>query len=160
MLGPVLERLNSELLDPLIDRVFRIMVSRGLFPEPPEELREVDLKVEYISIMAQAQKLLSANSIERLTGFAADLAAVQPDVLDKVDFDQAIDEYGGITGAPPRLIRSDDDVAALRANRAEQQAKQAQLEQGAVAAQSAKTLSETDTGGDNALTQILGAQVA
>ena len=160
MLGPVLERLNSELLDPLIDRVFRIMVSRGLFPEPPEELREVDLKVEYISIMAQAQKLLSANSIERLTGFAANLAAVQLDVLDKVDFDQAIDEYGGITGAPPRLIRSDDDVAALRANRAEQQAKQAQLEQGAVAAQSAKTLSETDTGGDNALTQILGAQVA
>lgn len=157
MLGPVLERLNAELLDPLIDRVFRIMLKRGMFPQPPEELQEVDLKVEYISIMAQSQKLLSANAIERFTGFVGNLAAVQPDVLDKVDFDQAVDEYGIITGAPPRIIRSDDAVAELRAARAERQAQADQLAAGAQAAQSAKTLSETDTAGENALTQILGA---
>lgn len=162
MLGPVLERLNSELLDPLIDRVFDIMVARGMFPEPPEELQNMPLRVEYISIMAQAQQLLGLGSIDRFTTFVANLAAAKqdPSVFDKFDTDQAIDEYGAITGVPPRIIRSDDAVASLRADRAEQQAQQQQIEMGAVAAQNAKTLSETDTSGDNALTEILGAQAA
>lgn len=162
MLGPVLERLNSELLDPLIDRVFRIMVNRGMFPEPPEELREVDLRVEYISIMAQAQKLLGLNALDRFSAYVGNLAAAKqdPSVFDKFDTDQAIDEYGNITGVPPRVVRSDDDVAALRDNRAQQQAQAEQLARGEVLAKNAKTLSETDTTKDSALTQLLGAGVA
>jgi hypothetical protein len=160
MLGPVLERLNSELLDPLIDRIFNIMVKQGRIPEPPEELSEMDLKVEYISIMAQAQKLLSANSIERFATFAGSLAQLNPEALDKFDMDQALDEYGSITGAPPNIVRSDEDTAAVRENRAQANAKAQQLALGEQAAANAKTLSETDTTGENALTQILGTQAA
>src|SRR5258708_22639753 len=56
-LGPVLERTNDELLNPLVDRVYDMMDARGMFPPPPQDLHGQRLKVEYISIMAQAQKL-------------------------------------------------------------------------------------------------------
>lgn len=160
MLGPTLEQLNSGLLDPLIDRVFEIMSNQGMFPPPPEELSGTDIRVEYISIMAQAQKLLSASSIERFTGYVSNLAAVQPDVLDKVDFDQTVDEYGSIVGVPPRLIRSDDATAQIRADRQEQQAAVQQAALDEQNAKNANVLSKTDMGGDNALTQILNAGAA
>lgn len=156
MLGPVLERLNSELLDPLIDRVFGLMLNAGMLPQPPEELQEMDLRVEYISIMAQAQKILSAGAIERFSGFVGSLAAGNPEVLDKYDMDQSIDEYGAITGVPPRLIRSDDQVAEIRAQRQAAQQQASQVAMAGQAVQGAKVLSETDTSRDNALTRILG----
>ena len=52
------ERLNDELLDPLIDRTFAIMLRVGLIPPPPQQLQGQSIKVEYTSILAQAQKLL------------------------------------------------------------------------------------------------------
>ena len=155
-LGPTLERENDELLDPLVDRTFSIMLRRNLIPPPPEELQGVELKVEYISVMAQAQKLVGLSGLERFSGYVGNLAGVKPDVLDKVDLDQAVDEYGEMTGVPPRVIVPDERVAEIRAARA-QAAENAQrlaaLEQ---AAKGAKLLSETDTRGDNALTALLG----
>src|SRR5690606_36004887 len=65
MLGPVLERVNDEVLDPLIDRTFAIMNRRGLLPPPPAELQGEQLKVEYISILHQAQKLVGTVGMER-----------------------------------------------------------------------------------------------
>jgi hypothetical protein len=72
-LGPVLEQLNQDLLDPLIDNTFHIMNRQGLIPPAPEVLQGMDLKVEYISIMAQAQKLIGIAGIERFAGFASPL---------------------------------------------------------------------------------------
>lgn len=156
MLGPVLERLHDELLDPLIDRTFAIMQDKGLLPPPPEELSGADLRIEYISVLAQAQKAVATSGVERFAGFVGNLAAVKPDVLDKFDTDQAVDEYADALGVSPRIVRSDDDVAKVRGARAqqEQQAQAAQMAQ--MAAQGAETLSKTDVRGDNALTRMLG----
>ena len=154
MLGPVLERLNNELLDPVIDRTFAIAQRAGIIPEPPPELQDVDLKVEYVSVLAQAQKAVSTASMESTAAFAINLAAANPDVVDKIDMDQMVDEYAKAKGTPPKTIRSDDDAADIREQRAQQMAQQMAMEQAAAAAQSAKTLSETDTAGDNALTQL------
>jgi hypothetical protein len=66
MLGPVLERLHNELLDPLIDTTFSRMIEAGAVPPPPEELLGVELNVEYVSVMAQAMKLTGITSIESL----------------------------------------------------------------------------------------------
>lgn len=134
-LGPVLERMNDELLDPLIDRVFSIMVRKSepvwngvvdgeaLLPPPPDELRGMDLKVEYISILAQAQKLVGIQAVDRLIAFAGNIAAIKqdPSVLDKIDADQAIDEYGDMLGVSPSIVMSDDRVDEIRRARAEQQ---------------------------------------
>lgn len=159
-LGPVLERLNDELLDPLIDRVFDIMERNNLLPEPPAALQGHKLNVEYISIMAQAQKAVAVSGIERLFSFAGSLAAGRPDVLDKLDFDQTIDEYAAMTGVSPKIVLADEKVSDIRKQRQQQEqaaqmaAMAAPMQQGA---QAAKVLSETDTGGGvNALQMLFG----
>lgn len=154
-LGTVLEALQDELLDPLIDRLFGIALRRGRIPPPPEELSGRQLKVEYISIMAQAQKLLSVTGIERIATFVGNLAALKPEVLDKLDLDQLVDELADSLGVPPAIIRTDEAVEALRQARAQAQQQQAATEQAVQAAQAAKTLSETDTEGTNGLTELL-----
>jgi len=157
MLGPVLERLNGELLDPLIDRTFAIMARRGLLPEPPEELQDVELKVEYISILAQAQRLVATAGIERLSTFVGGLAGVKPEVLDKFDADQTVDEYAQALGTPPTMIRSDIEVEKIRAGRAEkeQMAQMAAMAEPALqASQAAKNMSETDVNGVSALDRL------
>lgn len=157
MLGPVLERLQDELLDPLIDRTFDIMARTGLIPPPPDELQGQALQVDYISPLAQAQRSVATTGIERLVGFVGNLAAAVPAVLDKVDMDQAVDEYAEALGTPPKVIMSDDKVQGIRQARAQQEQAAQAMQMGMAAAQGAKTLSETETGaGQNALQRILG----
>ena len=153
-LGPVLEQINQDLLDPLIDITFEIMLKQGRIPEPPEELHGEDLKVEYISIMSQAQKLVGLAGVERFSGFASQVASVNPESLDKIDTDQLLDIYGDMTSIPAGIVRSDESVAEIRKQRAQQQqaAQQAELaKQGAV---TANELSNTNLDGDNALTRM------
>lgn len=160
MLGPVLERLNVDLLDRIIDRTFNIMLRRGLFADltPPAELEGVDLKVEYISILATAQKLVATGGIRRTAMFVGELAAINPEVVDKFDFDQAVDEFAQAEGTPPRLIRDDDAVAKKRAERAQQLAQQNAMAMAQPAADAAKKLSEAKVGGDEG-TSMLDAVV-
>ena len=163
MLGPVLERLHTELLDPLIDRTFNIMLRNQLLPEAPEELGGITLKVEYISVMAQAQKAIGTGAIERLAGFVGNMAAAKPDVLDKFDADQSVDEYAEMIGVPPKIVVPDDIVQQIREERAQAQQQQMAMEQATqaaqaanVGAQAAKVMSDTDTSGDNLLNNMIG----
>ena len=155
MLGPVLERLHNELLDPIIDRSFAIMHRAGMFPDPPPELQDTNLQVEYISVLAQAQRAVGVSGIERLVGFTTSMAQFQPEVLDKLDMDQAVDEYSDMIGTPPGIVLADEAVEKRRQARADLQNQQAQAQQRDQAAQTAKTLSDTDTSGENALSDIL-----
>ncbi|TDX30765.1 head-to-tail connecting protein [Modicisalibacter xianhensis] len=155
MLGPVLERLQTELLDPLIDRVFGIMLRNGHLPEPPDPIQGTELRVEYVSVMAQAQKLVGVGAIERLAGFVGNLAGADPEVLDKLDLEQMVDQYGQSVSAPPDIIRSDEDVQERRRQRAQQAQAQQMAQAGMQAAQGAKLLSETDTSTENGLTALM-----
>lgn len=156
-LGPVLEQLNQDVLDPLIDISFDIMNRQGLIPPAPDELQGMPLKVEYISVMAQAQKLIGISGIERFAGFVGNLVAStqQPSVLDKVDLDQMIDEYGDAVSIPAKLVRSDDQVNEIRAQRAKAQQAQQQAEMAQQSANAAKQLSETKLEDDSALTRLM-----
>ena len=143
-LGPVLERVHNELLSPLIDITFDAMVRAKIVPQPPPELEGVELDVEFISILAQAQKAVGSRSLDKMLQVTTNLAALNPDVLDKIDFDQVVDEYGDMYAISPKVIRSDDDTAALRAQRQQDTAAQQQAATIPVAAEAAKTLGETD----------------
>lgn len=158
-LGPVLERQNSDMLDPLIDRGFAALLRRGRIPPPPQELQGgMPLKVEYISIMAQAQKLVGISGLDRFIGLGLTLApVVGPHAMDKVDVDQCFDEAADMLGVPPRVVRSDEAVAQMRERRAQQEQQAAAAEQAAQVAGAAKQLSETDVSGDNALTRVASA---
>lgn len=153
-LGPVLERLNTELLDPVINRVFNILQRNGVLPLPPEELRNKELNVEYVSVLAQAQRMVSTGSVERVAQFAAGLATIWPDSRHKIDAAQAIDDYAESIGINPAIIRSDDIVAQMVAQE-QQQAQQAQMMAMAQqAAETAKATGEASIKDDNVLGQV------
>lgn len=159
MLGPVLERLQSELLDVIIDRTFNIMSDMNLLPPIPQELRGMEIKTEYISLLAQAQKLVGTTSIEQTVGFVGNLAATFPEAIDKLDADEAIDQYADAVGVPPKIIRSDDTVERIRFERQQAAQQAAQQEQMAQMVEGAKVLSETDTGENNALTELMAGAI-
>lgn len=157
MLGPVIERDQNESLDPTLERVFSICLRRGLFPPPPQQIRGEELEIEYISMLAQAQRAASTSSIERLLGLAGNLEGVYPGVMDNIDIDKTIEQYADDLQVPPHLIRSLAGLKAIRDQRAQQQKIQQQTEATPAMAQAAKTLSDTQTGaGKTALQQMLG----
>jgi hypothetical protein len=121
-LGPVLEQINGDTFDPLIDRLFNMMWRRGQIPPPPAELEGMALKVEYISIMAQAQRAVASGGIERFAMFVANLGkSFGPGALDKANTDQMVDDYAEAIGVHSRLVHSDEEVAEKREAVAQQQ---------------------------------------
>jgi len=155
MLGPVLERLHNELLDPLIGMTFERMLAAGVVPPPPPELQGQDLNVELVSMLAQAQRAIATNGIDRFVGNLGSIAAFKPDVLDKFNADQWADEYADMLGVSPELIVPDEQVALVRQQRAKAQQQAAQAEQATAMADSAAKLGTVDTGGKNAATDLL-----
>lgn len=157
MLGPVLERLNDEFLDPLIDRAFSMMARKNMLPPPPDVMQGMPLRIEYISVMAQAQKAIGLSSLERFVGFVGNLASAKPEALDKLDVDQAIDNYAVMSGVSPTVVVPQEQAQQTRNDRAQQQQQAMALQTGMAAVQGAKTLSEAKTADPNLLTALAGA---
>lgn len=155
MLGPVLERLHSELLDPLINRTFNILQKAGVLPPPPPELEGRELQVEYVSVLAQAQRMVAVTGIERTVGFAAEMSQIWPEARLKVDAMQVMDDYAVSMGVNPKIIKSDERVGQEQAAEAQQQQAAVQQQQSAEAVNMAKTASEIDTNGENGLTDMM-----
>lgn len=161
LLGPVLERILStrEGLGSAIDRVWGIMWRGRLFPPVPQQLQGLPthIQVDYVSMLAMAQRGIATAAIEKFWGFVGNLAAVKPSILDKADEDQTVDEYGAALGVPPKLIRSDEAALEIRQQRAAQEQMAQAVAASSEIATGAKTLSETEVGGGvNALEMILG----
>lgn len=155
-IGPVIERTETE-LDSIVDRTFAIMLRRGLFPPPPPELSGANITVKYVSLFAETQRAAATTAIERLFAFVGALVGVQPDIIDTLDTDEAVELYATQLNVPPEIIRATKDVLALRQQRGAAQQAQAALQVGTAAAQGAQTLSQTDVGGGkNALQQMIG----
>lgn len=157
MLGPVLERLNDELLDPLTDRAYAILERTGLLPQVPEDLLGQELRVEYISILHQAQRAVGVGGIDRFAAAVSGWAQLNPTILDKWDMDQTADEYADLLGIPPRIVRSDEQVEQVRAERAQREALDATIERAAALAPAAKQAAEAEIeDGESVLNRTLG----
>jgi hypothetical protein len=151
MLGPVTERMQNEVHSPLVDRAFEAIVAANLVPPPPPELQGRELGVEYISLLAQAQREVSGSGMDRFITRLGEVAMIKPDVLDKFDADQWADVYSDLLGAPPELIVPGERVALVRQARAEAQAEEVRQAQAAQQAQTMQTLSKADVSGQNVL---------
>ena len=134
MLGPMLERTQHELFDPATDRTFNIGVRAGMFPDPPPELSNTKLTVEYLGPLFQAQRSVATTAIDRMATFVSNLATIAPSAIDKFDGDQAVDEYSEALGISPRIILTDDEVEEVRLERE----RMARVAQAAAAAEPAK----------------------
>jgi hypothetical protein len=161
MMGPMLERFQNEFLSPFLNRLFNIMIRNKLLPPAPKSLQGKEISIEYISILAQAQKSAVTTGIERLSATVGSWAAVKPEVLDNLDFDEMTDIYGDALVVDPRVVVPKKKVAQIRAARAKMQQAQMQMQQNMAMADGAKTLSQADVGGGkNALQMMLGTNNA
>lgn len=158
MLGPTLERIENEMLDPLIDITYNYLNRMGALPKAPEELQGMDINVEYVSTLAQAQKMVGITAIQQTAQFAGSLSAVKPDVLDVFDLDQMAIEYAENVGLSSRGYRSKAEIQAIRDQRDQAAAQQQQMANLSAMVQGAKTLSDTKMEGNSALDAMMGVR--
>lgn len=165
LIGPVVERLDKELLSPLIERTFQLMGEWDYLPEAPQDMAGQSLRVEFVSVLAQAQKMISTSSTDQTMAFAANMAGAMPEILDNFDPDSLIKTYAENLGAPQSIFRDEKARDAMRQQRAQAQAQaQAQAEAAASmqtmegAAAAAKNLGQAPTGpdGETALSALIG----
>lgn len=155
MLGPVLERLHNELLDPMISITFERMIKAGIVPPPPEELQGQDLNIEFVSMLAQAQRAVGTNATDRYVNTLGAIAGFKPEVLDKFDADKWAEAYGDMLGIDPNMIVPDEQVALIRQQRAQAQAQAQKLAMMQASASAAKDASQIDTQNKNGLTDVM-----
>ena len=155
MLGPVLERVQSEDHDTVIDRIFTIVNNFGALPPPPREIQGMNVSVEYVSTLAQAQRMVGTSQIEQFTGFYASLLPVAPEIKARVNTDALIKNYGDDLGLPAECLNSDEATAAAAA----QQQKMMMAQQTAAIAEagtkSVKNLAQSPVGQDKNALQTL-----
>lgn len=129
LMGPVLGRLQTELLGPMIDRIFALLFRQGKFPTPPEALSNKNIKIEYESPISRAQKQLEAGGILRTFDIMSVMIQSDPSIMDNFDGDAAFKHIGiDLHGIDPKLFRKKDDVKALRQQRADAQRQQYEVE--------------------------------
>lgn len=154
LLGPTIERLHNEMLDPAIEGCFHTLVEVGLLPPPPQELQGVDLQVEYTSVLAQAQRAVQNNGTDRFLSTLGAVAQFKPEITDNLDADYLANSYGQNLGIDPSILVAGPQVALIRKQRAQIQQQQMQAEQMNQASQTAKNLGQTPTAGGNAASDV------
>jgi len=132
-------------------------------PDMAEILAQQEIKIEYISPLAQAQKMSGITNIEQALSFMGVLAQFHPEILDRVDYDETLKMYFDLVGAPASIVRSDEEYQKLMQQKQEMLQKQEQMQQAvtmaqaaAPAAQAAKNATEAANDGNPALQQLLG----
>ncbi len=156
LIGPVLERLQDELFNPLIKRTFELMEKYNALPELPKTLESQSLKVEFVSTLAQAQKIVSTSSIEQLLAFTASFAQMKPEVLDALNSDVLLQKYADYLGTDASLLLSQEKINRIREERKIRENDVLAKDAVNNLAQVANTLSKTSLNEGNALDMLLG----
>ena len=163
VLGPVIESLLSESLKPKLKRIFGILQRRGFIDPPPDSLKGQALDIEFVSMLALAQRASATGGLERIASLVGNMVAVYPDIKFVLDSDTFLREFNELLGNPSKILRGPDDVAKLQQQEAQQQQMQqkaAMASQGAqtlnTGAQAAQTLAGTQIGaGQSVLASLL-----
>jgi hypothetical protein len=143
------------MLDPFVERLFAIMERNMLLPEAPPEIQGMGIKIEYVSILAQAQKALGVNSINRVIQYIGGASTLDPQVVDVFDFDESVRAVADMEGVPAKLLMERSVVAQIREQRAKAQQLQTGLQAGVAGADITKKLADAKTVDPSALTGIM-----
>ena len=136
LLGPTLGRFQTEFLNPLIERVFGIMMRADALMPRPEAMSGLNMDIEYVGPLARSQRMEEAIAVERLYQLAMQVVQVDPTVMDVINHEQAIRMRATLLGVPKTVLRGEDEVAEIREQRA---AAQQQAQEQAMAQQQADT---------------------
>lgn len=157
VLGPVFMRMNQEYFDPRIDRCLGIMGRRGKLPPLPPELEGRQIKIEYLSVLAEAVKLQQNVALEQSANFLLQIAGANPEVMDGVDLDELVRQHFAGSGATPKVLRDLRAIEKIRERRSAAQQAEATQMAATEGARAAKDLSQADTDGKNLLTDATAA---
>lgn len=139
LLGPTLGRFQTEFLNPLIERIFGIMIRGGVLNDPPEAISESNMDIEYVGPLARSQRMEEAIAVERLYQLAMQVAQIDPSIMDIIDHEQAIRMRARLLGVPKTILRSEDEVTEIREAKAQQQQQMMEAQQQQQQAQTALT---------------------
>ena len=128
LLGPVLGRLQSELLRPLIDRTFAILLRKKIFRQAPQFLAGQDIQIEYVSPLAKAQRSSELQSVMRAIEIFGSLSKISP-VFDHIDIDALVTYLADIVGVPAKVLNSQAQVNAIRQKKQQEMMQQQQMQQ-------------------------------
>ncbi len=142
-LGPKAARIQADLLDPVVSRVLFSLIAAGEL-EVPQSLQEVGIKLDfaYLSPIAQAQRAIEATSILQYIQDMSIVAQIDPSIIDVIDSDMIAKEMAQIRGVPEKVLKSEEDVIALREARVQQAETQNALNSLQQGAETAKTVNE------------------
>lgn len=162
-LGPIVDRVNTEMLEVAVQRAYVILSNLNAIPKAPKELQGAPLLIKFVSVLAMAQRSSQNTAIERVARFAGFVGESFPEAASRFDAEAAIKEFSTGTGTPPTIIRSDEAVAQIQQQQ-QQQAQQEQMMQAAPAirdvAAGAELLSRTQVNpGANPLAALTGGGV-
>jgi hypothetical protein len=157
MLGPTIERRTSEVLDPIVETVFMHMVRARMIPPPPREMANQSLRIDYVSTLAQAQKMMGLSSMRAFKQDAMEIATISDAGVIKVNWEEYLDQEAFKLGVPAAITRSPEEVAEIKAAQQAAAEQERQDMMMANAADDVKKLSQADTSGQNALTEITEA---
>ena len=129
LLAPTLGRLKTDFLMPVVTGIFNRLLRMGQLDEMPEELTDAELDVEFTGPLPRAMKGEVSDGMQRWLLGVMEQVEINPDSLDLVDFDEYNRTNGIMLGVPVKILRSDEEVEAIRKDRAEQQAAAQETEQ-------------------------------
>lgn len=161
-MGALVDRMETEILPKIVKRVLAIGFRQGLFPPAPQEVRGQELSISFESVLSQAQRQSDITPIVDTLDTVINIAntAQIPEVLDTIDFDEAIRSIADYNGINPKILKSKEVVEQIRRQRAEQQRALMQAQSQMAQAETAKTLSQAKTDDSSALTELLGGATA
>jgi hypothetical protein len=138
LLAPSIGMIQAELIGPIINRAFSVLLNNGTIPTAPEDLRNQEIKIGYVSPLTRAQRSSEASSLLEFGQAAAGLAQVSPDSLDGIDFDEMIKKLHEINGISSKVLKDKKEVARIRQERQQAIQQQQALESAGQAADAAK----------------------
>ena len=142
VLGPVIERLGFELQRPLINIALAKLEERGMLPPPPPDVMQNGMTIEFQGVLAQSQRAVDINSIDRFVSSVQAMAATDPSIVDRLDPDGLVDIYSDRLAIDPHMLRSREDAQEIRNQRAQQMQAQQQAEQAQMLGQTANSLAQ------------------
>lgn len=157
-LGPVLQQVEGDLLMPLIKFVYWRGVTSGIFPDPPDEIKGHPIRVEFVSVMHQAMQNAATAGIERVLGFAGNLAPIFPEVVDNIDIDEAFLTYCDFIGVAPTILNDADKRDAKRQQKAQAAQRQQMLEAAPALATAGANLASVDVGGGDTAAALMAGR--
>ena len=123
LLTPTMGRQQSEALGPQIERELDLLMFHRILPPMPPELVEAggDYEIVYDSPMSRMARAEELVGVQRTMELLAPFAQIDPSVLDVFDRDALARLTAEVSGVPTPVLRSQEQVDAIRAQRAEQE---------------------------------------